>query len=62
MAKDAERRGDIIEVENFYQHAEQCFRIMRGELLASCSTPQSNVDAIPQCASAKVSRSFSPAP
>jgi hypothetical protein len=29
MAKDAARRGDVIEAENFYQHAEHYFRIMR---------------------------------
>ena len=29
MAKDAARRGDIIEAENCYQHAEHYFRVMR---------------------------------
>ena len=29
MAKDAARRGDVIEAENFYQHAEHYFRVMR---------------------------------
>ena len=29
MAKDAARRGEIIEAENFYQHAEHYFRVMR---------------------------------
>lgn len=29
LAKDAARRGEIIEAENFYQHAEHYFRIMR---------------------------------
>ena len=29
MAKDAARRGDIIEAENYYQHAEHYFRVMR---------------------------------
>ena len=30
MAKDAARRGDVIEAENYYQHAEHYFRVMRG--------------------------------
>ena len=29
MAKDAARRGDGIEAENYYQHAEHYFRVMR---------------------------------
>ena len=29
MAKDAARRGDVIEAENFYQHAKHYFRLMR---------------------------------
>jgi hypothetical protein len=29
MAKDAARRGDVIEAENFYQHAEHYLRVMR---------------------------------
>jgi Domain of unknown function (DUF4167) len=29
MAKDAARRGDDIEAENLYQHAEHYFRVMR---------------------------------
>ena len=29
LAKDAARRGEIIEAENFYQHAEHYFRTMR---------------------------------
>jgi len=29
LAKDAARRGDVIEAENFYQHAEHYFRMMR---------------------------------
>jgi Domain of unknown function (DUF4167) len=29
MAKDAARRGEIIEAENFYQHAEHYFRSSR---------------------------------
>jgi hypothetical protein len=29
MAKDAARRGDDIEAENCYQHAEHYFRVMR---------------------------------
>ena len=29
MAKDAARRGEVIEAENFYQHAEHYFRVIR---------------------------------
>ena len=29
MAKDAARRGDVVEAENLYQHAEHYFRVMR---------------------------------
>ena len=29
MAKDAARRGDVVEAENFYQHAEHYFRVMK---------------------------------
>ena len=29
LAKDAVRRGDTIEAENLYQHAEHYFRMMR---------------------------------
>lgn len=29
LAKDAARRGETIEAENFYQHAEHYFRMMR---------------------------------
>jgi len=29
MAKDAARRGDVVEAENMYQHAEHYFRVMR---------------------------------
>jgi hypothetical protein len=29
LAKDAIRRGDTIEAENLYQHAEHYFRVMR---------------------------------
>jgi Domain of unknown function (DUF4167) len=29
LAKDAVRRGDIIEAENLFQHAEHYFRVMR---------------------------------
>ena len=29
LAKDAVRRGEIIEAENLYQHAEHYFRTMR---------------------------------
>ena len=29
MAREAVSRGDIIEAENFYQHAEHYFRVMR---------------------------------
>jgi hypothetical protein len=31
MAQDAAKRGDIIEVENLYQHAEHYFRVLRGQ-------------------------------
>jgi Domain of unknown function (DUF4167) len=30
MARDAASRGDTIEAENFYQHAEHYFRVLRG--------------------------------
>ena len=30
LAKDATTRGDVIEAENCYQHAEHYFRVMRG--------------------------------
>ena len=29
LAKEATRRGDTIEAENLYQHAEHYFRVMR---------------------------------
>jgi hypothetical protein len=29
LAKDAARRGEVIEAENLYQHAEHYFRVMR---------------------------------
>jgi hypothetical protein len=29
LARDAARAGDTIEAENFYQHAEHYFRVMR---------------------------------
>jgi hypothetical protein len=29
MARDAARRGGVIEAENFYQHAEHYFRMLR---------------------------------
>jgi len=29
MAKDAARRGDVVEAENLYQHAEHYFRVMK---------------------------------
>jgi hypothetical protein len=29
MAQDAAKRGDIIEAENLYQHAEHYFRVLR---------------------------------
>jgi hypothetical protein len=29
LAKDAVRRGDTIEAENLYQHAEHYFRVMK---------------------------------
>jgi len=31
MAKDTARRGDVIEAENFYQHAEHHFRVVKGQ-------------------------------
>ena len=31
MAKDAARRGEVIEAENFYQHAEHYFRVMKDQ-------------------------------
>ena len=31
LAKDAARRGDVIEAENYYQHAEHYFRVMRDQ-------------------------------
>jgi hypothetical protein len=31
LAKDAVRRGDMIEAENLYQHAEHFFRVMRDQ-------------------------------
>ena len=31
MAQDAAKRGDIIEAENLYQHAEHYFRVLRGQ-------------------------------
>jgi hypothetical protein len=34
MAKDAARRGDVVEAENLYQHAEHYFRVMK-ELTSS---------------------------
>jgi hypothetical protein len=30
LARDAQRSGDVIEMENCYQHAEHYFRVMRG--------------------------------
>ena len=32
MAKNAARRGDVIEAENFYQHAEHYLRLMREQV------------------------------
>jgi Domain of unknown function (DUF4167) len=29
LAKEAARRGETVEAENFYQHAEHYFRVMR---------------------------------
>jgi hypothetical protein len=29
VAKDAARRGEVVEAENFYQHAEHYFRVMK---------------------------------
>ena len=31
LAKDAARRGESVEAENFYQHAEHYYRMMRDE-------------------------------
>jgi hypothetical protein len=31
MAREAASRGEFIEAENFYQHAEHNFRVMRGQ-------------------------------
>jgi hypothetical protein len=31
LAREAARRGDTIEAENLYQHAEHYFRVMRGQ-------------------------------
>ena len=31
LAKDAARRGETIEAENLYRHAEHYFRVMRDE-------------------------------
>jgi hypothetical protein len=31
MAQDAAKRGDIIEAENLYRHAEHYFRVLRGQ-------------------------------
>jgi hypothetical protein len=31
MAKDAARRGDVIEAENFYQYVEHHFRVVKGQ-------------------------------
>jgi hypothetical protein len=33
MAKDAARRGNVVEAENFYQHAEHYFRAMKEQNL-----------------------------
>ena len=30
-ARDAQLSGDVIEMENCYQHAEHYFRVLRGE-------------------------------
>jgi hypothetical protein len=30
-AREAQVTGDLIEMENWYQHAEHYFRVMRGE-------------------------------
>jgi hypothetical protein len=30
-AREAQLSGDVIEMENWYQHAEHYFRVMRGE-------------------------------
>jgi len=31
LAKEAARRGETIEAENFYQHAEHYYRVMRSQ-------------------------------
>ena len=31
LGREAQRTGDDVEMENFYQHAEHYFRVMRGE-------------------------------
>ena len=31
LARDATLKGDSIEAENFYQHAEHYFRVLRGQ-------------------------------
>ena len=31
LAREASRRGDPIEAENFYQHAEHYYRVMRDQ-------------------------------
>ena len=31
MAREAVSRGDTIEAENFYQHAEHYFRVMKDQ-------------------------------
>ena len=31
LARDARMRGDLVEMENCYQHAEHYFRVLRAE-------------------------------
>ena len=30
-AREAQLSGDVVEMENYYQHADHYFRVMRGE-------------------------------
>jgi hypothetical protein len=42
MARDAASRGDTIEAENFYQHAEHYFRVLREQNSSRAEIPQSD--------------------
>jgi hypothetical protein len=35
LARAAARSGDVVETENYYQHAEQYFRLMKDEPIGS---------------------------